>query len=97
MKKLTITALTVVLGTSAYAGDFSFNYENEELLSDQSMSALHTRLEREARSYCTDRYRTIRDLSATSSCVREVVAAAIESIDSEELVAHVEKSGKPVS
>lgn len=97
MKKLTLTALTVVLGTSAYAGDFSFNYQNEELLSENAMSALHTRLEREARSYCTDRYRSIRDLAATSSCMREIVAATIENIGSEELVAHAEKSGKPVS
>lgn len=97
MKKLTLAALTVVLGTSAYAGDFTFSYENEELLSDSTMSALHTRLEREARSYCTDRYRTIRDLAATSSCMREIVSATIENIGSEELVAHIEKSGKPVS
>lgn len=91
MKKTTLAFAAAILSSSAFAGDFAFSYENEELLSDTGMTHLVDRLESEARSYCSDEYRSVRDLAGKADCINEIITAAIDQIDNRELVAFVEE------
>ncbi len=90
MKKTTLAFAAAILSSSAFAGDFAFSYENEELLSDTGMANLVDRLESEARSYCSDEYRSVRDLAGKADCLNEIITAAIDKIDNRELVAFVD-------
>ena len=89
MKKTTIALTTLIFSTCAFASDFRFAYQANELTSSEKFSALHERLENAARSYCSGEYRITRDLRGKTQCFEDILEIVGDEISEKRVVAEV--------
>lgn len=89
------TIATASLSAGAHAGDFSFSYEKEELLTANGRTALYERLRVAAHHYCRSTAPTQTLAPRKKACETEIMTSASESFDSPAFAALVreEQSG----
>ncbi|NNU14822.1 UrcA family protein [Parvularcula sp. ZS-1/3] len=77
-----IAVATAGLTAGAHAGDFSFSYEKEELLTADGRTALYERLRVAAHHYCRSTAPTQTFAPRKRACEVEIMTSAAESFDS---------------
>lgn len=71
----------------ADSSTYRFSYSASDLKSPERVAALHAEIEKAAREHCPD-YFTIRNISDTRSCVRDVTEDLVKQIDNPRLTAY---------
>lgn len=81
MKRFAIVAASMLVASTAVAGQYSFEYSSEDLASPEAVASLHQRIDAEANKYCQREFSKTKDLRMKDACVENFVKSVTSGID----------------
>lgn len=94
MKRFTLPLILLAFSVSAFASTNRFNYDVGHMSSPVGIEALHSQIERYARSYCHARTSS---LAGKRACVKGIEEEIVEKINDSTLTAFYRTGGHAAS
>ena len=87
LRSLSLAVALTVGATSAFADEYSFNYNTSDLDSYNGVAKVHADIEATAKAHCPT-YNQVRSLGDIRACQEDVINALVEKIGSVKLTAY---------